>query len=121
MHQSAGPVKRFARYCCLLSPWVNAGVIRLLGVSCVLPPSPPNHTLPPTLTTSKCTNTLSPQVAANTKGIALVGELIREHGLPKVVSYMGFIQANAEGAVREMLKEFSLRQVGGRAGERRAG
>lgn len=64
--------------------------------------------------THTCTRGAPPpssQVAANTKGIALVGELIREHSLPTVVAYMGFIQANAEGAVREMLREFSLRQV----------
>jgi 5-oxoprolinase (ATP-hydrolysing) len=52
------------------------------------------------------------QVAANTKGIALVGELIREHGLPTVQAYMAFIQSNAEAAVRDMLRDFSLRQVG---------
>lgn len=51
------------------------------------------------------------QVAANTKGIALVGQLISEHGLATVVAYMGHIQANAEAAVREMLRAFSLRQV----------
>jgi hypothetical protein len=45
-----------------------------------------------------------------------VGELIREHGLATVTAYMGFIQANAEGAVRDMLRDFSLRQVGGREG-----
>ncbi|KIY97612.1 5-oxoprolinase (ATP-hydrolysing) [Monoraphidium neglectum] len=50
------------------------------------------------------------QVAANTKGIALVGELIREHGLPTVQAYMAFIQSNAEAAVRDMLRDFSLRQ-----------
>ncbi|KAI8475487.1 MAG: Hydantoinase B/oxoprolinase-domain-containing protein [Monoraphidium minutum] len=53
---------------------------------------------------------LKAQVAANTKGIALVGDLIREHGLGVVQAYMGFIQANAEGAVREMLRGFSLKQ-----------
>ena len=54
---------------------------------------------------------LRAQVAANTKGIGLVGELIREHGLRVVVAYMRFIQAAAEAAVREMLREFSERQV----------
>jgi hypothetical protein len=35
------------------------------------------------------------QVAANTKGIQLVRELIAEHSLQVVQAYMGFIQANA--------------------------
>jgi 5-oxoprolinase (ATP-hydrolysing) len=33
-----------------------------------------------------------PQVAANTRGIQLVGDLIREYGLPVVTAYMGHIQ-----------------------------
>jgi hypothetical protein len=65
----------------------------------------------------------APQVAANTRGIALVHELIAEHGLRTVSAYMGHIQANAEGAVRDMLREFSSRQAGfgarGRRGFRR--
>jgi hypothetical protein len=35
------------------------------------------------------------QVAANTKGIQLVRELIAEHSLQVVQAYMAFIQANA--------------------------
>jgi hypothetical protein len=35
------------------------------------------------------------QVAANTKGIQLVQELIAEHSLQVVQAYMRFIQANA--------------------------
>jgi 5-oxoprolinase (ATP-hydrolysing) len=38
---------------------------------------------------------LKAQVAANTKGIQLVQELIAEHGLAEVQGYMAFIQANA--------------------------
>lgn len=37
------------------------------------------------------------QVAANTKGIQLVQELIGEHSLTVVQAYMAFIQANAGG------------------------
>ncbi|CAG9859662.1 unnamed protein product [Phyllotreta striolata] len=44
------------------------------------------------------------QVAANKKGIALVGELIDQYGLEVVQAYMGHIQSNAEVAVRDMLK-----------------
>jgi 5-oxoprolinase (ATP-hydrolysing) len=50
-------------------------------------------------------------VAANTRGIQLVGELIMEFGLNVVQAYMSHIQSNAEVAVREMLKDFSLQQV----------
>ncbi|KAL4856136.1 5-oxoprolinase [Chlorella vulgaris] len=53
---------------------------------------------------------LKAQVAANTKGIALVKELILEYGLVVVQAYMGHIQANAEHAVREMLMAFSREQ-----------
>ncbi|XP_072707825.1 5-oxoprolinase [Ciconia boyciana] len=52
---------------------------------------------------------LRAQVAANQKGIQLVAELIRLHGLPAVQAYMAHIQANAEVAVREMLKGFAAR------------
>ncbi|KAM8811123.1 5-oxoprolinase [Eudromia elegans] len=52
---------------------------------------------------------LRAQVAANQKGIQLVGELIGLYGLPVVQAYMAHIQANAEVAVREMLKGFAAR------------
>ncbi|XP_064910786.1 5-oxoprolinase isoform X2 [Columba livia] len=54
---------------------------------------------------------LRAQVAANRRGIRLVTELIQQHGLPAVQAYMGHIQANAEVAVREMLRGFA---AGGR-------
>ncbi|XP_071659812.1 5-oxoprolinase [Patagioenas fasciata] len=54
---------------------------------------------------------LRAQVAANQRGIRLVTELIRQHGLRAVQAYMGHIQANAEVAVREMLRGFA---AGGR-------
>lgn len=44
------------------------------------------------------------QVAANHKGIQLVGELIDVYGLDVVQAYMSHIQANAELAVRDMLR-----------------
>jgi 5-oxoprolinase (ATP-hydrolysing) len=52
---------------------------------------------------------LRAQVAANTRGIALVRALIGEHGRGTVAAYMAHIQANAEGAVRGMLRAFSAR------------
>ncbi|XP_015426864.1 PREDICTED: 5-oxoprolinase, partial [Myotis davidii] len=57
---------------------------------------------------------LRAQVAANQKGIQLVGELIGQYGLDVVQAYMGHIQANAELAVRDMLRAFgSSRQARG--------
>uniref|UniRef100_U3DXX1 5-oxoprolinase n=1 Tax=Callithrix jacchus TaxID=9483 RepID=U3DXX1_CALJA len=49
---------------------------------------------------------LRAQVAANQKGIQLVGELIGQYGLDVVQAYMGHIQVNAELAVRDMLRAF---------------
>uniref|UniRef100_A0A4W5QNX2 5-oxoprolinase, ATP-hydrolysing n=1 Tax=Hucho hucho TaxID=62062 RepID=A0A4W5QNX2_9TELE len=50
---------------------------------------------------------LRAQVAANQRGSTLVGELIDSYGLAVVQAYMGYIQTNAELAVRDMLKEFA--------------
>ena len=47
---------------------------------------------------------LKAQVAANQKGISLVGELIEEFGLGVVQAYMLHIQQHAETAVRDMLR-----------------
>ncbi|KAM3929038.1 5-oxoprolinase isoform 1-T1 [Leptodactylus fuscus] len=52
---------------------------------------------------------LRAQVAANQKGIQLVNELIDFYGLEVVQAYMAHIQANAEVAVRDMLREFAER------------
>ncbi|XP_076856985.1 5-oxoprolinase isoform X2 [Brachyhypopomus gauderio] len=50
---------------------------------------------------------LRAQVAANQRGCQLVGELIDSYGLDVVQAYMGYIQSNAELAVRDMLKHFA--------------
>lgn len=50
---------------------------------------------------------LKAQVAANQRGIQLVGELIDQYGLDVVQAYMTHIQKNAELAVRDMLKEIA--------------
>ncbi|XP_052759152.1 5-oxoprolinase [Galleria mellonella] len=50
---------------------------------------------------------LKAQVAANQRGIQLVGELIDQYGLDVVQAYMAHIQKNAELAVRDMLKEIA--------------
>ncbi|GAA6088034.1 5-oxoprolinase [Tachysurus ichikawai] len=53
---------------------------------------------------------LRAQVAANQRGSRLVGELIDIYGLNVVHAYMGYIQSNAELAVRDMLREFAHRR-----------
>jgi 5-oxoprolinase (ATP-hydrolysing) len=50
---------------------------------------------------------LKAQVAANTKGIQLMGELITQYSLPIVQAYMRHIQRNAEEAVRDTLREIA--------------
>uniref|UniRef100_A0A3P9MIX4 5-oxoprolinase, ATP-hydrolysing n=1 Tax=Oryzias latipes TaxID=8090 RepID=A0A3P9MIX4_ORYLA len=52
---------------------------------------------------------LRAQVAANQRGSQLVGELIDTYGLAVVQAYMGYIQSNAELAVRDMLRDFARR------------
>ncbi|XP_034016310.1 5-oxoprolinase isoform X2 [Thalassophryne amazonica] len=52
---------------------------------------------------------LRAQVAANQRGSQLVGELIDSYGLAVVQAYMGYIQHNAELAVRDMLRDFAQR------------
>ncbi|KAG7369030.1 hydantoinase B/oxoprolinase-domain containing protein [Nitzschia inconspicua] len=52
---------------------------------------------------------LRAQVAANNSGIRLLQELVHEHGLHFVESYMKFIQNNAEQTVRYMLKDFAAK------------
>ncbi|KAJ8276881.1 hypothetical protein GJAV_G00068950 [Gymnothorax javanicus] len=53
---------------------------------------------------------LRAQVAANQKGRQLVEEMIDKYGLDVVQAYMGYIQKNAEMAVRDMLKEVARRR-----------
>ncbi|XP_054622190.1 5-oxoprolinase isoform X2 [Dunckerocampus dactyliophorus] len=53
---------------------------------------------------------LRAQVAANQRGSQLVGELIDCYGLAVVQAYMGYIQSNAELAVRDMLRDFARRR-----------
>ncbi|KAG2383667.1 hypothetical protein C9374_004338 [Naegleria lovaniensis] len=48
---------------------------------------------------------LKAQIAANTKGISLLQDLINEYSLEVVQSYMQHVQDNAELAVREMLQQ----------------
>lgn len=49
------------------------------------------------------------QIAANNRGIQLLSNLIEEYSLIYVQANMKFIQRNAETAVRQMLRELSLK------------
>lgn len=57
-------------------------------------------------------NDLKAQIAANKKGIGLIGALIEEYGEDVVLFYMRQIQDNAELSVRNLLKEVSRRFSG---------
>ncbi|KAJ6052040.1 hypothetical protein N7460_002574 [Penicillium canescens] len=57
-------------------------------------------------------NDLKAQIAANKKGINLIGALIEEYGEDVVQFYMHQIQENAELSVRNLLKEASKRFAG---------
>jgi 5-oxoprolinase (ATP-hydrolysing) len=46
---------------------------------------------------------LRAQIAANEKGVAELGQLVREFGLDVVTAYMGHVQHNAEEAVRRVI------------------
>jgi 5-oxoprolinase (ATP-hydrolysing) len=54
---------------------------------------------------------LKAQIAANQKGIQLVNELIDCYGLNVVQAYMNYMQENAEGCVRDMLREIAVETV----------
>lgn len=57
-------------------------------------------------------NDLKAQIAANKKGISLIGTLIEEYGEDVVQFYMHQIQENAEVSVRKLLKEVSKNFAG---------
>ncbi|CAH9050164.1 unnamed protein product [Cuscuta epithymum] len=86
---------------------VEKGVFQEEGITRLLrfPTSDgPLHKIPGTRRLQDNLSDLHAQVAANQRGIALIKELIDQYGLETVQAYMNHVQANAEGAVREMLK-----------------
>lgn len=54
---------------------------------------------------------LQAQIAANQKGITLVKELIDQYGLEAVQAYMGYVQDNAEVAIRDLLRGVARKAV----------
>lgn len=67
------------------------------------------HNIPGTRRLQDNLSDLQAQVAANRRGITLIKELIEQYGLDTVQAYMTYVQVNAEGAVREMLKSVAAR------------
>lgn len=67
------------------------------------------HNIPGTRRLQDNLSDLRAQVAANRRGITLIKELIEQYGLDTVQAYMTYVQVNAEGAVREMLKSVAAR------------
>lgn len=69
----------------------------------------PAHKIPGTRRLQDNLSDLRAQVAANQRGISLIKELIDQYGLEIVQAYMRYVQLNAEGAVKEMLKAVAAR------------
>eukprot|EP00249_Psilotum_nudum_P017421 c26315_g1_i2 orf=81-3959(+) len=69
------------------------------------------RTIPGTRRLEDNLSDLRAQVAANQRGIVLIGELIEQYSLEVVHAYMWHVQVNAEIAVREMLKSMSTRDA----------
>ncbi|KAG0557889.1 hypothetical protein KC19_11G164600 [Ceratodon purpureus] len=69
------------------------------------------HAVPGTRRVEDNLSDLKAQVAANQRGIVLIGELIEQYSLEVVQAYMHHVQANAEEAVREMLKSMAHHAV----------
>jgi len=59
------------------------------------------------------------QIAANQRGIALLSELVRRHGMACVTAYMGHIHDSAAEAVRDMIRRY-CRRAGISGRQRRA-
>lgn len=55
---------------------------------------------------------LKAQVAANQKGILLIGKLVAEFGLATIMAYMGAIQDNAAETVQAMLEQMLTKHAG---------
>uniref|UniRef100_A0A182JFK7 Uncharacterized protein n=1 Tax=Anopheles atroparvus TaxID=41427 RepID=A0A182JFK7_ANOAO len=83
---------------------VDGGVFREDAIVERLTRPSPTSGAPGTRNLSDNLSDLRAQIAANQKGIQLVSELIDAYGLTVVQAYMGHMQANAELAVRDMLK-----------------
>ncbi|XP_016458214.2 5-oxoprolinase 1 [Nicotiana tabacum] len=82
------------------------GITKLLRYPCS---EESTHNIPGTRRLQDNLSDLHAQVAANQRGITLINELIEQYGLETVQAYMNYVQANAEEAVREMLKSVAVR------------
>lgn len=82
------------------------GITKLLCYPCS---EESTHNIPGTRRLQDNLSDLHAQVAANQRGITLINELIEQYGLETVQAYMNHVQANAEEAVREMLKSVAGR------------
>ncbi|XP_016482820.1 5-oxoprolinase 1 [Nicotiana tabacum] len=82
------------------------GITKLLRYPCS---EESTHNIPGTRRLQDNLSDLHAQVAANQRGITLINELIEQYGLETVQAYMNYVQANAEEAVREMLKSVAAR------------
>jgi 5-oxoprolinase (ATP-hydrolysing) len=88
---------------------VDRGTYDEEGIAALL--THPETGSPGTRKLADCLSDLNAQAAANRRGIALIDELIDEFGLGVVQKYMGFVQDNAELAVRDTLRECAGRLI----------
>ena len=88
---------------------VDRGTYDEDGIAALL--THPETGSPGTRKLADCLSDLNAQAAANRRGIALIDELIDEFGLGVVQKYMGFVQDNAELAVRDTLRECAGRLI----------
>lgn len=86
------------------------GITNLLSAVCS---DDTDHDIPGTRRLQDNLSDLHAQVAANQRGIFLIKELIEQYGLDVVQAYMTYVQANAEHAVREMLKSVAAKVIQG--------
>lgn len=90
---------------------VEKGIFQEEGITKLLqfPCSDSGHKVPGTRRLQDNLSDLRAQIAANQRGISLIKELIEQYSLKTVQAYMTYVQLNAEGAVREMLKSVAAR------------
>lgn len=86
---------------------VENGEFQESGITAILTHSVPGSGCSGTRLLADNLSDLRAQVAANTRGVALMQELVTIYGLEVVSAYMGHIQSAAESAVRRMLCSFA--------------
>ncbi|OCF36235.1 hypothetical protein I316_02108 [Kwoniella heveanensis BCC8398] len=90
---------------------VSGGVFDEAGLIRLLVDEPAKHSFG-TRTLSDNISDVHAQISATVRGVSLVHDLVKQHTLPVVHSYMRAIQRTAAAAVRELLKGFARKHAG---------